>query len=157
MIELNGTIEVGAIAPDFTLQANTGDTMRLSDFRSSKHILLYFMREFMCMQCQNHVARLGQDYEKIQAMNAEVLVVGSGQPMQADRLAKSFNLPFPVLADPDRSVYHTYGLDRVRFFMQRSGNFIIDKDGALRHIHQVTNPQASINHTAILQELGKLA
>lgn len=37
---------IGSQAPDFELQANTGQVIRLEDFRGSKQVLLFFIREF---------------------------------------------------------------------------------------------------------------
>ena len=39
-------IEVGAMAPDFTLDAADGDSVTLSGFRGDRNVVLYFMREF---------------------------------------------------------------------------------------------------------------
>lgn len=39
-------IEVGSVAPDFTLESSDGTVVRLSDYRDRKHVVLYFMREF---------------------------------------------------------------------------------------------------------------
>jgi hypothetical protein len=35
-------LEVGEKAPDFTLPSSTGETIRLSQFRGKKHVLLEF-------------------------------------------------------------------------------------------------------------------
>lgn len=39
-------VELGAIAPDFSLESDAGKTVQLSDYREHKHVVLYFMREF---------------------------------------------------------------------------------------------------------------
>ena len=36
------TVEVGQVAPDFSLDATTGDKVRLSQFRGKKAVLLEF-------------------------------------------------------------------------------------------------------------------
>ena len=65
-------------------------------------------------------------------------------------------LPFPVLVDPDRAVYRRYGLDKVLIALQRGGTFLIDKQGIMRYIHQVTNPQASVEKEELMREVEKL-
>jgi peroxiredoxin len=37
----------GSPAPDFSLEASDGTIIRLSDYRNNKHVVLYFMREFL--------------------------------------------------------------------------------------------------------------
>jgi peroxiredoxin len=39
-------INVGSPAPDFRLESNGGTMVRLSEYRGSTHVVLYFMREF---------------------------------------------------------------------------------------------------------------
>jgi peroxiredoxin len=40
-------VEVGSIAPDFSLESNSGTIVHLSDYRERKNVVLYFMREFV--------------------------------------------------------------------------------------------------------------
>jgi len=39
-------VRVGSPAPDFTLEANTGEEVTLSDYRGHAVVVLYFVREF---------------------------------------------------------------------------------------------------------------
>lgn len=85
-----------------------------------------------------------------------MLVIGGGDREAAERTSKSLKLPFPVLADPDREVYQRYDLTKVLIAVQRSGTFLIDKQGVMRYIHQVSNPQASLDRDELLREVEKL-
>jgi peroxiredoxin len=40
-------VEAGSVAPDFSLETNRGNTIRLSDYRGHRLVILYFMREFI--------------------------------------------------------------------------------------------------------------
>ena len=40
--------------------------------------------------------------------------------------------------------------------LQRSGTFLIDKQGIVRYIHQVTNPQASVEKDELMREVEQL-
>ncbi len=42
----NTEVRVGSLAPDFTLESNTGEEVTLSDYRGHAPVVLYFMREF---------------------------------------------------------------------------------------------------------------
>lgn len=149
-------VEVGSVAPDFSLSTSDGKTIRLSDFKGKKHVVLYFMREFMCLQCQGHVLQLKRLYDQIKAQDTEVLVIGGGNAKGAERVTAMLKVPFPVLVDTDRSVYQQYNLSKVLIAIQRSGTFLIDKQGIMRYIHQVTNPSTSLNKSELLQEIRKL-
>ena len=49
------TVEVGMLAPDFTLAANNGETIKLSDFRG-KNVVLYFYPKDMTPGCTTEPA-----------------------------------------------------------------------------------------------------
>ena len=97
-------------------------------------------------------------HEQLRARDTEVLIIGGGSRKGAERLSARHKLPFPVLVDPDpdRAVYQRYGLDKVLIALQRSGTFLIDKQGIVRYIHQVTNPQASVEKEELMREVEKL-
>jgi cytochrome oxidase Cu insertion factor (SCO1/SenC/PrrC family) len=40
-------LQAGMTAPDFTLTSATGEPITLSSYRGKKHVLLFFMREFL--------------------------------------------------------------------------------------------------------------
>ena len=39
-------LKIGAMAPDFSLDAADGSSVTLSGFRGDRNVVLYFMREF---------------------------------------------------------------------------------------------------------------
>src|SRR6266699_42244 len=45
---------------------------------------------------------------------------------------------------------------KVPIALQRSGTFLIDKQGIVRYIHQVTNPQASVEKEELMREVEQL-
>jgi len=124
-LEIDGAY-VGSEAPNFTLAGSRGE-ISLSDYLGKQNVVLYFMREFSCSFCQKHVAQLKQLYSTLQSHSTEVLVIGGGSREEAERLATKLQVPFPVLADTDRGVYHRYGLEKVMFSPQRSGTILVDK------------------------------
>ncbi|SRR5579863_6995027 len=110
------------------------------------------------MQCRGHAVQLGRMYEQLRARETEVLVIGGGNRKGAERLADRLKLPFPVLvdSDPERASYRSYGLDKIWIALQRSGTFLIDKQGIVRYIHQVSNPQASVDKDELMREVERL-
>src|SRR5438874_672816 len=108
------------------------------------------------MQCRQHVASLRRVYDYLQERDIAVLVIGGGSAEDAARLKATYKLPFPVLADKDRSVYAHYGLDKVLFMVQRSASFIIDKQGIVRYVRRATSPSASLDQAELMREVEKL-
>ncbi len=90
------------------------------------------------MQCRSHAAQLGRNYDELKRENFEVLLI-LGEPIEkARKYAESLHLPFPVLADPERKVYHLYGLKKV--LLQRTASVIIDCNGTIQYFKKTTNP-----------------
>lgn len=102
------------------------------------------------MQCRSHVAQLGRLYGEFQAAGAEILIILGSPIEQARRYAESLKAPFPVLADPEREVYHRYGLERALVVIQRTASMVVDPQGVIRYMRSVTNPMPW------LQESGEL-
>jgi alkyl hydroperoxide reductase subunit AhpC len=48
--------------------------------------------------------------------------------------------PFPVLADPDREVYHSFDLEKAHILIQRTASVIVDRHGIIRYLKRATNP-----------------
>ena len=92
------------------------------------------------MQCRYHSAQLGRLYNDFKAANCEIILI-LGEPVEkAKRYAESLHLPFPVLADPERKVYHRYGLEKALLFIQRTASVVIDRKGVIRYMKSTTNP-----------------
>jgi peroxiredoxin len=102
------------------------------------------------MQCRSHAAQLGRLFKEFQAENCEVLLI-LGEPVEkAKRYAETLHLPFPVLADPERNVYHLYGLERAMIFIQRTASIVIDNNGVIRYLKSTTSPMVWLQE---IQEL----
>lgn len=150
-------IEVDLRAPDFLLPAKTGENIALSDYRGKQPVVLFFTREFTCPQCRMHSRQLAAAYEEIQALGAEVLVLGAGTVGDARCYAERLELPYPVLADVDRSVYERYLLQRVFFsLIQRSAVFLIDREGTIRYAHVSTNRAQTLQLSDLIAALEGL-
>ncbi len=91
------------------------------------------------MQCRSHAAQLGRLNPDFQAANCQVLVILGDTPERARSYTESLHLPFPVLSDPQREVYHQFGLDK-SFFLQRTASIVIDTNGIIRYLVRATDP-----------------
>ena len=50
--------------------------------------------------------------EQLEALGVCVVLVSFGQEWQVKRWQEETSTPFPLLLDPDRSVYRTFGMER---------------------------------------------
>ena len=69
------------------------------------------------------------------------MLVVLGAPLdRARQYALEVKAPFPILADPDRSIYHLYDLERTLGIVQQTASIIIDRAGIIRYHKHTTNP-----------------
>ena len=132
--------KIGSIAPDFRLQATDGRIISLSDFRGKSNVVLFFIRETTCGQCRTHVAQLGKMYEQFREAGAEIIVILGNDLETTKEYAAGLQLPFPILADPNRAVYHLYELEKYFLLFQRTASLVVDKDGLVRYLKRTTVP-----------------
>jgi peroxiredoxin len=93
---------------------------------------------------------LGRLYKDFQAADAEIIVILGETPERASKYAELLKAPFPILADPDRVVYHRYDLEKAYILIQRTASVVVDRHGVIRYIKRATNPMLW------LQESGEL-
>lgn len=101
-------LAVGAPAPAFTTATIAGAEIAIPDPRALVH--LQFRRFAGCPVCNLHLRRVAGRIDDLRAAGIrEVAVFHSAaetmRPYQGD-------LPFDVIADPDRALYRRYGVER---------------------------------------------
>lgn len=75
-------------------------------------------------------------YAEFQERGAEVMAVAPDTPERARAYFESNQIPFPCLADPERSVFRVYDVKSALVSLgQRPGLFIIDGEGVVRYAH----------------------
>lgn len=113
--EQSGVLAVDAVAPNFRLASAQGHDITLEDYRGQRHVLLWFSRGLFCAFCRRYMSQLRLSYREIQERNAEILQVTYSTPEEAQLYFRQYQLSFPYLCDPERSVFPLYGIRIVQF------------------------------------------
>ncbi len=92
------------------------------------------------MQCRSHVSQLAKLYEPIREAGAEVIVILGDTLEKAKNYVEELKLPFPVLSDPERGVYHMYELEKYFMLIQRTASIVVDREGVVKYLKRTTNP-----------------
>lgn len=132
--------KIGSLAPNFKLLATNGQEISLTDFRGKKNVIIFFIRETTCPQCKTHVTQLGRMYEQFKSAGAEIVVILGENVEKSREYANGIGLPFPILADPDREIYHLYELEKYFLLFQRTASLVVDKSGIVRYLKRTTVP-----------------
>ena len=80
-------------------------------------------------------------YKEFQESGTDVVVILGDTPESARKYAERLKAPFPVLADPDRAVYHSFDLEKAYIVIQRTASVIVDRHGLIQYLKRATNPQ----------------
>lgn len=130
------TIEIGQVAPDFTLEANTGEKVSLSDFRG-KHVVLYFYPKDMTPGCTTQACDFRDKHESFAELDAVIIGVSPDPINRHQKFIEKHDLPFLLLADEEQEAAKIYDVWKLKknfgkeyMGIERS-TFIIDKEGKL--------------------------
>jgi peroxiredoxin len=77
--------------------------------------------------------------EEFVKAGAQILVILGDTLERARSYGESLKAPFPVLADPERNVYHLFELQKF-IGIQRTASVIVDQSGMIRYLKRATNP-----------------
>jgi peroxiredoxin (alkyl hydroperoxide reductase subunit C) len=125
-------LDVGAVAPDFTLKDQDGRAVTLRSRLDVGNVLLVFFPLAFTGICQRELddvqARLS-DYEGTQA-----LAVSVGPPPTHKVWAKQSGFTFPLLSDfwPHGAVAQAYGVFNADAGFANRGTFAVDRAGVVR-------------------------
>lgn len=104
-------LERGVVAPEFELP-NVGvgpDPLSLDRVvQRVDFAVLLFLRDYHCPACKNQVRTLAEEARQFAELNAVVVPVLPEPVERAREWQDQFDLPFPLLADPDKDVAETY-------------------------------------------------
>jgi peroxiredoxin Q/BCP len=127
-------IEEGKPAPDFELKSDTGDTVKLSDFRG-RPVVLYFYPKDDTPGCTTEACEFRDAYDVYRDRGAEVLGVSPDDVTSHQKFKSKYELPFTLLADPEHEVADKYGVWGERKYAGKTymginrSTFVIDEDG----------------------------
>ena len=150
-------LEEGTMAPDFTLPADGGGEVTLSDYRGKK-VVLYFYPKDNTPGCTTEACNFRDDHGQIVAAGAAVLGVSPDPVKSHDKFKAKFQLPFALLSDTDHQVAETYGAwgEKKSFGKTYDGilrsTFIIDEQGKIIKVFPKVTPK---NHSQEVLEVLK--
>ncbi len=150
------TVNVGDVAPDFTLPSQTGATVRLSEFRGQKNVVVYFYPKDDTPGCTAESCAFRDQYEVFKEKGAEVIGISADSPDSHQKFATRYKLPFILLSDTANQVRKLFGVPSTLGLLPGRVTYVIDKTGTVRHIfNSQLNFQGHIDESLkILQQLS---
>jgi thioredoxin-dependent peroxiredoxin len=128
-------VNVGDLAPDFTLPDQSGTPVRLGDLVGQKTVVLYFYPKDETPGCTIEARAFRDSYEQFSAQHAQVVGVSSDSVRSHRRFAQRHHLPFLLLSDADGAVRRLYGVEKTLGLLPGRVTYVIDQTGTVRHVY----------------------
>jgi thioredoxin-dependent peroxiredoxin len=133
------TLKPGDKAPDFTAQNQDGKTVKLRDYKGKK-VVLYFYPKDDTTGCTAEACNLRENYADLKARGYEVVGVSIDSVKSHDKFVKKYDLPFTLVADPEKKIVEDYGVWKEKSMYGRKymgtarTTFLIDEKGKIEKI-----------------------
>ncbi|PWU24932.1 MAG: hypothetical protein C5B48_03880 [Candidatus Rokuibacteriota bacterium] len=105
------TLTVGQRAPAFRLPSAQGPEVALDDYRGRSNLILLFAKGMACGFCRQKMSQLARGAPRFRELDTEIALVSPTTVERGRFYARSFQLPFPYLCDPEYRVSESYGLE----------------------------------------------
>ena len=141
-------LQIGMQAPDFTLPDKDGRPVTLSALRGKK-VVLYFYPKDNTPGCTRQACAFAAQYEAFKAADITVIGISKDSVASHAKFAEKYNLPFVLLADPDRVAIEAYGVWQEKKMASKVGmgvvrtTFIIDEDGIITAVMPKVKPDTN--------------
>ena len=148
-------IQIGQLAPDFTLQDQKSQPQTLSKMQG-KWVVLYFYPKDETPGCVAEACSFRDNIVAIKAKNTVVWGVSVDNNESHEKFAENHQLPFTLLADPNGKIALKYGSLRnlLVFKIAKRHSFIIDPQGKIAKVYRNVNPKSHV--AEILKDLEQL-
>ena len=149
-------LEIGNIAPDFSLNDKDGNTVTLSNFRGKK-VVLYFYPKDNTPGCTRQACAFAANFDAFRSKDIVVIGISKDSVASHQKFAEKYSLPFILISDPELEAIKAYGVwqekklyGKVSFGVVRT-TFIIDEEGIIQATMPKVKPDT--NAEEILQML----
>ena len=134
-------LKIGEKASDFTATTDTGAEISLSSLRGKK-VVLYFYPRDNTPGCTTEACDFRDRAEALAAKDAVVLGVSTDTVASHQKFKAKYDLPFTLLADPDKKLVSAYGVYQEKKQYGRSfmgtmrTTFVIDAEGTITNVFE---------------------
>ncbi|HYM16852.1 MAG TPA: thioredoxin-dependent thiol peroxidase [Dehalococcoidia bacterium] len=152
------TIRQGDPAPEFDLEDDHGERIRLDALRG-KWVVLYWYPKDDTPGCTTEACEIRDNWSLISG-DAALFGISPDSVTSHQKFRDKFSLPFPLLADPDHRVSEAYGVWGPKTFAGHEyfgvdrATFIIDPQGKVARVFPKVSPAG--HALEIMQALKEL-
>lgn len=141
-------LEVGMIAPDFSLLDKDGNKVHLSDF-AGRRVVLYFYPKDSTPGCTRQACAFAASFQEFQKQGIVVIGISKDSVASHLKFARKYELPFLLLSDPELQAIQAYGVwqekklyGKVSMGVVRT-TYIIDERGRIEQVMHKVKPDTN--------------
>ncbi|NHM04167.1 thioredoxin-dependent thiol peroxidase [Flavobacterium celericrescens] len=148
------TLKIGDKAPSFSGLDQNGIAHKLADYKEKK-LVVFFYPKASTPGCTTEACDLRDNFDRFQTNNYALLGVSADSAKAQTKFVEKYDLPFPLLADEDKSVIQAFGVWGPKKFMGREYDgihrttFVIDENGIIEDI--ITDVKTKAHAAQILK------
>ena len=159
-------VQIGKEANEFELPDQDGKFVKLSDFKSKRHVLLIFVRGDWCPGCHMMLRTYEKNNNKFMSKNVLVMAIGP-DPVGVNRgMVEKLGLDFRVLSDEGQRTAMIYGVQLKEYdndFAEKyeegiplPASFLVDKHGIVRYVSRPDKVGEFLNPSLIFPIVEQL-
>ena len=153
------TLQVGDIAPQFTLQNQAGEAVSLQDALTKGPVLVYFYPKASTPGCTVQAQGLRDIKAQLDERHVTVFGISPDPVAKLAKFAEKQQLNFTLLSDEDHAVADEFGIWGEKKFMGKIYDgihrlsFIVGTDGKISHV--INKFKTKDHHDVVLATLDK--
>ena len=142
-------LKPGDRAPNFTLNNQDGESVKLSDFRG-RRLLVYFYPKADTPGCTVQSCAVRDSAKDLDGLGVDALGISPDPPEKQKKFDENFGLGFPLLSDPEHAVAEAYGAWGEKSMYGRKymgiirSAFLIDEKGKIAEAWHKVSPKATV-------------
>jgi peroxiredoxin Q/BCP len=146
--EASEGLQANSMAPDFSLVDSNGKTIKLSDFRGKKRVVVYFYPKDFTPGCTTEAIEFSRDYDKYRDANIEIIGISPDNEESHKKFRQQMKIPYLLGSDLQNQISKEYGVYGLRRFMGREymgvnrSTFLIDENGKIVKVFPKVKPIA---------------
>ena len=130
------SLDVGSVAPDFTLPKDGGGEISLSGLKG-RPVVVYFYPKADTPGCTKEACAFGEAMPDFSKLDAAIIGISKDPVKKLDKFKAKYNLPFTLASDEESDTCERYGVwveknmyGRTYMGIQRS-TFLVGPDGRI--------------------------
>lgn len=132
-------LNIGDKAPDFRGKDQNGNALSMEQFKGKK-LVLYFYPKDNTPGCTSEACNIRDNYQEFLEKGYAVVGVSADSEKSHQNFISKYDLPFPLLSDPEKEVIKSYGAwgEKSMYGKKYEGilrmTFIISEEGFVEKI-----------------------